>query len=560
MALGAPWALALAANLKVFPALAAIWWVGRRDWRSLGWFAAWLVGLGVVQLVLEPADTLAFPGFLGLDQVGDVEQRLAVRDLAVAVGGRSSSPGSSSRGGSRRRRWGWAAAVALSVLATPRLLALPALDARRRGSASRTTDDPSDRRPADATTAARDRRSTRWLARDRRLGRASPGSAIRCSTRRPRRPRRSTSSCCSRPAATSRPATRRTTRRCSPARRPVAERLFYSYPPAVAQAMALVRLGPVAGHVRRLDGGRGRRARGSWPRALGRRASARGPQPDARRPPDRRPRAALLPVRDRAAVRQPRRVLPARSTALVLLGVAARGRRPERRRAPAPPPASRPSSKLHPASLGLWLLARSRDRRRMSGAPSLVAAAVASALSSRSSLLVGGIAAVDRLRGRRPGRQRRRSRRPAQRRARPPRSRSCSAAHRAAESLARPLQIPVTLAGPRGHRRGGAPGSRSGREPRLGRRRVARRPAGDLVPLPVGADPVRDRRPPPVAGDPDGTRSACAGWSSARAVVAAVAIAFLPLIYVAIGLVLAAVRVSGRAQPQAQIPALGAAA
>jgi hypothetical protein len=121
MALGAPWALALATNLKLFPALAAIWWVGRRDRRSFGLFVAWLIVFGVLQLMLEPGGSLAFPGFVGLEQVGDVNNRslygfspllwaFAVA-IGVVVAWRLA-----------RTRYGWAAAVALSVLATPRLL------------------------------------------------------------------------------------------------------------------------------------------------------------------------------------------------------------------------------------------------------------------------------------------------------------------------------------------------------------------------------------------------------------------------------------------------------
>ena len=121
MALGAPWTLALAAHLKVFPALAAIWWLGRRDTRSFMWFVAWVAVIGVVQLVLEPAGTLAFPSTLGLEQVGNVENRSlyayspvawAVAVVAGAVVAWRLAP----------TRYGWAAAVALSVLATPRLL------------------------------------------------------------------------------------------------------------------------------------------------------------------------------------------------------------------------------------------------------------------------------------------------------------------------------------------------------------------------------------------------------------------------------------------------------
>jgi hypothetical protein len=121
MAIGTPWALALATNIKILPVLAAIWWVGRRDVRSLAWFAGWLAGLGLIQLVLEPGGTLAFPGFLRLDQVGDVNNRsiyavspflwAALVGVGIAVAWRLAPS-----------RFGWPAAVALSVLATPRLL------------------------------------------------------------------------------------------------------------------------------------------------------------------------------------------------------------------------------------------------------------------------------------------------------------------------------------------------------------------------------------------------------------------------------------------------------
>src|SRR4051794_10128819 len=65
-ALGAPWAIALAANVKLFPALVAIWWVGRRDVRSLASFAGWIVALVLVQAVIEPTGTSAYLSTLGL--------------------------------------------------------------------------------------------------------------------------------------------------------------------------------------------------------------------------------------------------------------------------------------------------------------------------------------------------------------------------------------------------------------------------------------------------------------------------------------------------------------
>lgn len=120
-ALGSPWAIALAANLKLFPALVALWWIGRREWRALGLFAAWVAGLVLVQLVLEPQAMVDFLGTLTLQQVGEVRNlspyALSPVLWAVLVGAGvlltlRLAPG----------RWGWAAAVALSVLATPRLL------------------------------------------------------------------------------------------------------------------------------------------------------------------------------------------------------------------------------------------------------------------------------------------------------------------------------------------------------------------------------------------------------------------------------------------------------
>jgi hypothetical protein len=121
LTLGNPWAVALGGHLKLFPFLVGLCWLGRRDWRNLGWFVAWTVGLGLVQLVLEPANTLAFLGLTNLQQVGSVHNfspyalspllwaGLVVIGAAVTL-----------RLG--RTRWGWSAAVALSVLVSPRLL------------------------------------------------------------------------------------------------------------------------------------------------------------------------------------------------------------------------------------------------------------------------------------------------------------------------------------------------------------------------------------------------------------------------------------------------------
>ena len=121
LAIGSPWAVALAANLKLLPALVAIYWLARREWRQLAWFGGAMVALIALQFVLEPAGSLAFLSFTDLAQVGTVENRslyaihpalwavsvIVLAFLALRYG---------------RTRAGWSLAVALSVLATPRLL------------------------------------------------------------------------------------------------------------------------------------------------------------------------------------------------------------------------------------------------------------------------------------------------------------------------------------------------------------------------------------------------------------------------------------------------------
>jgi hypothetical protein len=121
VALGSPWAVALAGNLKILPVVVAIYWVGRRDWRAVGRFVAWMAGLVVLQFVLEPAATVAFLGFSDLTQVGNVQNRslYAISPLlwAVFVVGLL---GLALRFAPTRA--GWALAVSASVLISPRLL------------------------------------------------------------------------------------------------------------------------------------------------------------------------------------------------------------------------------------------------------------------------------------------------------------------------------------------------------------------------------------------------------------------------------------------------------
>jgi hypothetical protein len=121
MALGQPWSIAVAANLKLFPALIALWWLGRREWDSLVAFGIWSALLVLAQLVLEPAGTRAFLGSVGFAQLGEVRNisiftvsplawagLLAVSGVVVLLAART--------------RWGWPLAVTLATLAPPRLL------------------------------------------------------------------------------------------------------------------------------------------------------------------------------------------------------------------------------------------------------------------------------------------------------------------------------------------------------------------------------------------------------------------------------------------------------
>jgi len=121
LAIGSPASVALAAQLKIVPALVSLYWIGRRDWRSLGRFIGWTALLIVGQLILEPSGSIAFLGNTNLGLVGQVNNLspyavspvlwlvFAAAGLVLVV---RLAP----------TRAGWAASVAYSVLATPRLL------------------------------------------------------------------------------------------------------------------------------------------------------------------------------------------------------------------------------------------------------------------------------------------------------------------------------------------------------------------------------------------------------------------------------------------------------
>jgi hypothetical protein len=120
-AIGAPWSIALAANIKLFPGLIALWWIGRREWRNLGLFAATLAGLALLQLILAPQASLDYLTAITLKQVGAV-RNFSPYVVSPLLWGGLVVIGVGVVLRLARTRWGWAAAVVLSVVGTPRLL------------------------------------------------------------------------------------------------------------------------------------------------------------------------------------------------------------------------------------------------------------------------------------------------------------------------------------------------------------------------------------------------------------------------------------------------------
>jgi hypothetical protein len=124
IALGQPWSVALAANLKVFPALLALYWLGRRDWESFLAFLVWSALLVVAQFVVDADDTLAFVKAVGFDQTGDpgVLRNFSIYTVSPIAWVGFLFASSIAILAAARTRWGWEVAVALTTLAPPRLL------------------------------------------------------------------------------------------------------------------------------------------------------------------------------------------------------------------------------------------------------------------------------------------------------------------------------------------------------------------------------------------------------------------------------------------------------
>jgi hypothetical protein len=126
LTIGNPLAIAIAANIKLFPLLIGVYWLARRDRRALGQLAVWTAALVGLQFVLDPANTLAFPSTLFVvgSQISDGGEHVLspyVTSRVLWVGLLLVGVVATIRLG--RTRWGWASSVALAVLASPHLLA-----------------------------------------------------------------------------------------------------------------------------------------------------------------------------------------------------------------------------------------------------------------------------------------------------------------------------------------------------------------------------------------------------------------------------------------------------
>ncbi len=121
LTIGTPAAIAIAGHLKLIPWVAAIYWIARRDVRALTRCVAWIAALALVQLLLEPQASLAYLQLTWLSPALDVRSispfaihpLLWAATVAVLV---------TLAVATARSRYGWPAAVALAVLAYPRLL------------------------------------------------------------------------------------------------------------------------------------------------------------------------------------------------------------------------------------------------------------------------------------------------------------------------------------------------------------------------------------------------------------------------------------------------------
>jgi hypothetical protein len=124
MAIGQPWSIAVAANLKLFPALILLYWLGRRDWESAAAFLVWAVLLALAQAILAPGASVDYVRQLGVEQLGEqgVLRNFSPYTISPLLWLGLLFAGAALTIVAARYRWGWAVAVTFASLAPPRLL------------------------------------------------------------------------------------------------------------------------------------------------------------------------------------------------------------------------------------------------------------------------------------------------------------------------------------------------------------------------------------------------------------------------------------------------------
>jgi hypothetical protein len=124
IAIGQPWSIALAANLKLFPALIALWWLGRREFEAGAAFLMWSALFVLGQVLLEQDGSFAYFQQIGFEQIGagtDL-RNFSPYVLSPVIWASLLAVGAIATLALARTRWGWAVAVTFATLAPPRLI------------------------------------------------------------------------------------------------------------------------------------------------------------------------------------------------------------------------------------------------------------------------------------------------------------------------------------------------------------------------------------------------------------------------------------------------------
>jgi hypothetical protein len=124
MAVGQPWSIALAANIKLFPALIVLWWLGRREFEAVAAFLMWSALFVLAQVLIAGDATFAYFQQIGFEQVGAGTELRNISPYAMSpvIWASLLAVGAIATLALARTKWGWAVAVTFATLAPPRLL------------------------------------------------------------------------------------------------------------------------------------------------------------------------------------------------------------------------------------------------------------------------------------------------------------------------------------------------------------------------------------------------------------------------------------------------------